>query len=237
MSDLIIILDTETTGQDPETCALVELAWATYHLDHGLVDARSILVDPGAGAEVPDVVGIDAGMAHEYGTTAWVAVLEMDRDALNGEGALAYVAHNAGFDARVIERHQPDEAEGSESMRRWVCTYRDIEWPLGNRSLNETAISHGVGVVSAHRALDDVMTLVRLHDAVRGMGHDLRAMYARAMAPRVRCVARVSYDDRQQAKDAGFTWDGERREWWRAVIADEVDAFVEALPFRCHVAR
>lgn len=229
MNDIIIILDTETTGPDPETCALVELAWATYHLDHGLVDARSILVDPGEGAEVPDVVGIDAGMARGHGWRAAVAVRKLDAVATGP----IYVAHNAGFDARVVERHDADDV----ADRRWVCTYRDIEWPLGNRSLNETAISHGVGVVSAHRALDDVMTLVRLHDAVRGMGHDLRAMYARAMAPRVRCVARVGYDDRQQAKDAGFAWDGERREWWRAVVADEVDAFVEALPFRCHVAR
>lgn len=234
MSDLIIILDTETTGPDPDTCALVELAWAAYHLDHGLVDARTILVDPGADAEVPDVVGIDAGMAHELGETAAHAVsCLVDAAGVDGEDALAYVAHNAGFDARVIERH---DAGGVES-RRWVCSYRDLEWPLGNRSLNETAISHGVGVVSAHRALDDVMTLVRLHDAVRGMGHDLRAMYARAMAPRVRVVAHVSYDARQQAKDAGFAWDGERREWWRDVVADEVDAVVGALPFRCHVAR
>ncbi len=74
----------------------------------------------------------------------------------------------------------------------------------------------------AHRALTDCDTLARLFTRAHEMGTNLGAMLEKAMRPRVRVVAIVSYDDRLKAREQGFAWDGARKQWWREMPSDEV---------------
>ena len=56
---------------------------------------------------------------------------------------------------------------------------------------------------------------------------DLELHLAEGLEPRRLVVARVSYDQREQAKAAGFRWDPATKEWRRRCSQSEI----EGLPF------
>ena len=82
--------------------------------------------------------------------------------------------------------------------------------------------------MSAHRALADCLILARLFERVVELGHDVREMLRRGLEPKATYQAMVSYGDRELAKTAGFTWDGEAKRWTRRLAAEDV----KGLPFR-----
>lgn len=212
---LVTIIDTETSSLDPKTGELLEVGAALWSVTHrSLVHASSWLFR----AERNDaqaVNGIPLVMAQEFGQQTFPRGLVEWAAASD-----AVLAHNAAFDRQWLP-----QVEG-----RWICTCDDIEWPepTTSRSLTAIALAHGVGVVDAHRALADVLTLVRLLEAVSKRGHDVAAMLERGLRPKGTFKALVSYDDREQAKAAGFRWDAPSKSWLRTMALDDAGR----LPFR-----
>ena len=206
----LAILDLETTSLDPATGEIIEAAVCLFDVDLGrIITARSWLVDTGNANPAEAINGIP-GRLLLHGDSRDFVIREL---ASVGYGAHAFVAHNAAFDRSWLT-----EIDGSAP---WVCSMSDIEWPRQGtgKSLTSLALSHGVGVVAAHRALDDVLTLARVFERVAEMGHSLPNMIAKAMLPRVVVQAIVSYDEREKAKAAGFSWDGATKRWTKRVLA------------------
>ena len=56
----------------------------------------------------------------------------------------------------------------------------------------------------------------------------LEPLFRRAMRPKVRVVAQVSFEQKDLAKAEGFFWDAARREWYRRMPAEDISK----LPFR-----
>lgn len=214
---LVAIVDTETSGLDPATGELLEVAYAVYSLEHGLVSAGSVLVAAEANA-ASGVNGIALELVQDHGVSrsiasTWVGGASLEADTI--------VAHNADFDRQWLpELHD----------RPWICTCNDVTWPepVQSRSLTSIALAHGVGVVDAHRALTDVMTIVRLFDALRKRGVDLAALLAQGLRPKATFRALVSYDDREKAKAAGFRWEGATKSWLRKMAIEDA----KTLPFK-----
>ena len=138
--------------------------------------------------------------------------------------SIAMVAHNASFDASFInhDTHHRGYLEAA-ARKPWVCSMRHIEFPKKSpdRKLTSIALAHGVGIVSAHRAMSDCDILARLFTRVHEMGHDLNELMRLAMRPRVIVQALVDYHDRQKAKDAGFDWDGDSKTWTKEVVKED----------------
>lgn len=213
----LAILDTETTGKDPKTGHLLEVAIGMLDTVTGrLIDAESrlVCVEPiVVGSETNPAVEINGipdellGFGWEPGqVAAWLFARAQKADVI--------VAHNAEFDRAWV----PD------LKKPWVCSCDDIEWPRpsGSRSLVALALSHGIGVVYAHRALSDVLTLAHLFERAHEMGSDLDAMVRRAMRPKGMFQALVSYDDREAAKNAGFRWEPEAKRWVKRMFLEDV---------------
>ena len=212
----VAILDTETSGLDPKTGELLEVAVALWSLDLGLIRAGSIPVRAEANPAMA-VNGIPLALVHNWGWTqeaaqAWLTTMTAGADVL--------VAHNADFDRQWL----PD------LKRPWVCTCNDVTWPepVQSRSLAAIALAHGVGVVDAHRALTDVMTIVRLFGAIQARGYSVRALLEQGLRPKATFRALVTYDDREKAKQAGFRWEGATKSWLRTMAIEDA----EKLPFR-----
>jgi DNA polymerase-3 subunit epsilon len=132
------------------------------------------------------------------------------------------VAHNASFDRSFLESNGLDLAKHFDVP--WICSMSQIDWPRasGSKSLLATALAHDVAVTVAHRALADCQILARLFERCAELGSDLQVMLTRALRPSSRYVAQVSYDNRQQAKDAGFVWSApEAPKCWSRIVADE----------------
>jgi DNA polymerase III alpha subunit (gram-positive type) len=220
----VLIFDVETTGVDPSVDQVIEVAACLYDLEIGcaIESYASLLRADSNPAERINGIPASALVDARHSIEVWRRVLEL------AEASDVVVAHNAEFDRSFVR------AAGIASIadRNWCCTRSDFLWDAGGegggRKLVEIVLAYGLGVSSAHRASADVDMMVRLFTRLKERGVDLPEMFKRAARPKKRFVAMVSFEMKHLAKEAGFAWNPERREWWRMMCPDDV----EALGFR-----
>lgn len=150
----IRIIDAETTGIDPETDKVCEIAAIDLNANGTISNAFNTLVDPGKPIpyHVSAVTGIiDADVAGK-------PTIEQVIEPL--KGATYYVAHNADFDAKFMTPYLGDV--------KWFCTYKAALrlWPDAVSHSNQS-IRYMLGLVDPlgvkrseidpHRALSDVL--------------------------------------------------------------------------------
>lgn len=209
----VLIVDVETTGLDLKSDGLCEIGAVLYDTDKGALCELSFIV---ASTRPPaEVTGIEPGIELSLGLGAsalqmWESV-QMEADI--------YAAHNAPFDRGFLSTSITYGKMLGD--KPWVCTMRDVAWPKSKpTNLASIALAHGLGVATAHRALADCRLLSRLFDVMRAQGV-LGEMLAAAMVPRSTFAASVRYEDRDKAKDAGFTWEPSRKRWTKRMSDDE----------------
>lgn len=218
----LLIVDTETTGTDPETDQIVEIGAVLYDCataapvacKSALVRAEANPAEPHNGISVAALAGpwcIEPGQVR-----AFLRSVELGADPI-------YVAHNAEFDRSFL----PGIGE------RWICTWADATWPRVSGetgSLTSIALAYGCGVVRAHRAIEDCLTLAAVLTRVAEIEGGLDAWLFRATEPKRELAIELPTDANQCAKDAGFRWDGERTLWVRRVAESRADEFITGLP-------
>lgn len=220
----IAIIDTETTGLDPRTDKLLEVGAVLFSLKYGsVIHCASVLVDNGLPADFSrdseKVHGIPMDML-----SAGESVDKADRMVRwIASGADAFVAHHADFDREWL-------FEETAASKPWICTCNDITWPNAgdSRKLVDIALANGVGVVDAHRALTDCLTIARVLTRLHKDGVDLAALLAPGLRPKSTYISLAGFDEKDLVKANGFRWAPNERVWWRK-MADEDAA---ALPFR-----
>jgi len=214
------LLDTETTGMNPASDRTIEVAVMLFDLKHAqpVISFASLIKGEADNAAFP-VNGIPAAMLPEARESerVWAAVRWVI------EPAAVIVAHNSDFDRQFT----PDLG------KPWVDSESDIIWPgsqKGGRggSLSHLALSMGVGVASAHRAMCDVDTLSRILTRLAEKGHDLEAMLMHAMRPKAMFHSLAPFEQKDIVKEAGFRWDPDRKVWWRRMAIDDA----KELPFK-----
>lgn len=152
-----IILDTETTGKEPDACEITEIAMVEMFFDDkGLVGFGEVfhqLNEPKEPipAEVTEITGITNEMVkgHKIDSAAVAAFKE---------GCEFVVAHHASFDRQVCERNLP---EAGFDRDPWRCSWKEIDWEARAKragSLEMLALSEGY-VYGAHRAETDCYAL------------------------------------------------------------------------------
>lgn len=216
----ILLLDTETTGTD-DGAVCIEVAVALYDIQLAAVTrtySSLIQADSNAAEHINGIAPALLANA-PIPQAVWAGVAKF---AAHAE---AIVAHGAEFDKRFV----PSSATNGLP---WICSCNDLEWsrPSSSKSLVSIALAHGVGVSSAHRAFADVDVLARLLTRVHEMGADLEALLARGLRPKARFViAERGFDAARNAlaKQHGFWFDYDTKEWVRTMAIEDVSA----LPF------
>lgn len=210
--ETLLIVDTETTGLDPAADSLCEVGAILFSVPHRAVIQQVSFLLPIDNNPVQAINGIIPELA------TWRAPLHalplfLEMASLSD----AFLAHNAEFDRQWIE---PLLTPALRSLP-WICTCEGIRWPglRLNPSLLELALAYGVPVWAAHRALTDCTYLAH----VLARDPDLEAHLLQGLEPRRMVVAQVSYDDREQAKAAGFRWDPAAKQWSRRCSQSEID--------------
>ena len=226
----LVIVDTETTGLDPERHQLLEVGAVLFDCVTGtVVEAGSWLIAGPDDNPIEVLNGIPNAVLHDGWRCPRLEVVQIVQTlaelGAQVRGQSYYLAHNAAFDRRWL----PELTD-----RGWICTLTDVRWPRlfkGSGSQLEIATAYGVAVQSAHRALSDCLTMAevlrRLHEAEGG----LEEWLAEATEDKVTVQALVSYAKREQAKSRGFRWDPNRKAWWVKVGASKLEAYQEQLPF------
>jgi DNA polymerase-3 subunit epsilon len=245
----VLLVDVETSGISwDEGARVIEVAAALFDTKYAaVIESFSSLIRHHSNEAEP-INGIPAVLLLEQGADpeqVWDRFLRLSVEAE------CFCAYNEAFDRGFVTRSLGTDAvidhasiiENWDPDKPWVDAMSDIPWGVsGSKALTAVALGLGLGVASAHRAMVDVELMARcfarLHERLylqhlegspqRHDGDFLGPIFRLGMRPKVRVVAKVSYDARQAAKDAGFQWDAERREWWRMMAKEDI----EGLPFR-----
>ncbi len=214
--EVLLIIDTETTGLDPETSQCVEVGSILFHVHSRSILAQNSFLIPVENNPAEPINKIPSEITRlsqpwEEGVKYFQALLDRSD---------AVVAHNASFDRKWFGiKPLPAIA------KPWICSMEDIAWPLDLQlkprpSVRDLAIAHEVPVWTAHRALTDCIYLVE----VLRRCIDLETLLKRALEPRSLVKALVSYDQRNLAKDAGFRWnDPVKGSWTRRLSKREIE--------------
>jgi DNA polymerase-3 subunit epsilon len=217
----VLIIDTETSGLD-DAAQIIEVGAILYSVENQCTLQEVATLLPALKNDAEAVNRIKTAALTEIELTRSVSFALETLFAMS-KAADSYVAHNAEFDSRLVfgdSRFLP------LASLPWLCTMSDFKWPLAIReqgSLINLALDHGIGVGSAHRALTDCRLIASLFDR---MG-DLPAMFAVAMRPKALFQALVPFERKDEAKAAGFKWNGTDRTWTRRMAVEDATA----LPF------
>ncbi len=228
--DRILIVDTETTGLNPNTDQVIEIGAILYSVKHQTTIEPFSTPLPAQSNPAEHINRIKPALLMEV--TAEDAQRGVQRIVEMATRAEVIVAHNAEFDKKWfgLSKNGKSTLPALLNFRGealpWVCTCNDFKWPRQTRSgqsLLELAAAHDIGVFGIHRALTDCQLIAALFDR---MGN-LQAMFEKALRPKALFKALVSYANREQAKQAGFRWNLERKRWERKMALDDT----KELPF------
>ena len=236
----ILGLDLETTSLDTRSCAVREIGLCLWDTDlHTAVDIRSFFVRDVESPEydeylVCDTVShINKEMIAEFGIEAPVALEVLDRAAQKADIILAANGH--AYDHPVCDSFNSRYGSVWPLETEWWDLMEDIPFPshIRYRNLMYLAAAHGFLNPFPHRALFDVMTMLKVFDV-----YDIDVVTEYARSPWVAVVANVSYQKKDLAKNERFYWKGSTKQWYKNFKLCEIESGgfdMNSLPFSCDI--
>lgn len=223
----LLIIDTETNKiNDPK---IIEISVALYQvsdniLETGIINQISTLIPFEGEKEIADINDITSELA-QFSLTYQEKVIDLIKIiAKDSDYAIAF---NAEFDAPLVNSLL-------ETNLNWICAMKDINWGYykENFKLTDLALWLGIGVSFVHRAGDDVRLLCECFNRRKEM---LPEMITNAIeyanSPLVEVIAKVSFEDKDKAKSAGFFWDANRKIWFKKLRQIEAEKLIPSLNF------
>ncbi len=206
----IAIVDTETSGLNPQHDTIIELAIMLVIVDEdneviGHVGPFSWLQDPGRELDPRITLLTGLGAQHLQGR-------EINDPFAFGllDRADLIAAHNSKFDLAFIERRYPNLAG-----RAWACSCSEIDWlKLGFEGRSQSVLlAHAGWFSAAHRAAADVWALFwLLQHRQRGPGestartHLARLLEASARTTVMVQAQRAPYAKKDLLRARGYHW-------------------------------
>lgn len=197
----LVALDTETTGTDPETDRVVQIA-AGWSEGVGYWLCRPHLVNPGVPipAEVTAVHGItDEMVADRPGPEESLRLVRMGLERAADQGH-PVVGHNLAFDLTLLDRecrrHLGEPLpEGLIVLDTLVLFWR-FSRTTGSRTLSKLAERHGI-IFPAHDAGADALASLRLLHILAEQDDTLALIPAKALHE-----AQIGWDAQRQEQAA-----------------------------------
>lgn len=219
-----IVLDTETTGLEPNEDKVIQLAMIkVLYDDDGIVeitdDVFDQMEDPGAPLD-PKITRL-TGITDEQ-----LKGQKIDRDAVRAfiEGVDLFIAHNAAFDRKFMEKGFKECGFDKVS---WACSIRDVDWEaraVGSPKLELLVHSRGY-VYPAHNAQADIRaTAFILNENFDQETSAMSDILESLDRPHVMVMATgLPFGRQDPLKNAGFKWSPDRggdagdKCWWITV--------------------
>lgn len=229
---LVLGLDFETTGLDPEKDRVVEVGLALWDTvlrrPAAMID---FFVDPGPyiddqrWAEAEAIHLIPRGLVRKFGMSEKDAVKRINSMALQAE---FIVAHNGtDFDALFYAAMGRRNTDEDLAFRPWVDTRIDVPEPM-NGKLVCIAAQRGFLNPFPHNALSDVLTMLRVLDS-----YDFAKVLERARVPNMLVEFVGPFASKDHAKQNGFYWNGydkarPTKQWLKRIKATDFEAEARA---------
>lgn len=234
----LIGLDLETTGLNTGEDRITELGIVLWDSDekapilmrqYFLIDdgIREKLKNPDTVAMIKRVCGLTPSILEEFGLVPGMALAELEYLCKDHKPDFV-VAHNGeNFDRPFTYAELTRHSVTSDNFRRvpWLDTRADIPFASEpeSRKLKHLALDCGFINPFAHRAVFDVLTMLRV------LSHyPLEDVIAYSKVPFITVRAVVSYDDREKAKARRYSWEklGERvyqKQWIKKLKLDKLE--------------
>lgn len=221
---LLLGLDFETTGLDTKTCDVIEVGAVLWDPTRRvpLAMMSEFVSGPIVPSEITEITGI-----HQVDLLLGQPIAAVRSSLLSlVEKANFIVAHNGtNFDRPIFERMINDKV-------RWIDTSVDVPYPkhMTTRKLSHLAAEHGFANPFSHRAVFDVMTMLRVLSQ-----YDIGPIIELSALPALTVVAEVSYDDREKVKARGYRWDGAKRRWSKIMKQPQLEKEIAEAGFKVRV--
>ncbi len=208
----LLIIDTETTGLDPQNDQCVEVGAILFHVLSRSVLAQQSFLIPVESNQAEHINHIPADISRL--SQPWQQGLIYLNELIDSADIL--VAHNAAFDREWFGKYPLPKV-----AKRWLCSMEDIRWPKERQlrvrpSVRDLALAYEIPVWSAHRALTDCIYLSEVFRRC----DDLESLIDQGLEPRKLMRAEVSYEERHLAKLAGFSWNNPIPKAWTKRLSE-----------------
>jgi DNA polymerase III subunit epsilon len=232
---LILGLDFETSGVNPEECRAIEAGLCLWDVERRRAVKQidffikpDIIISPEDWAEVTPVHGITQELIDLYGVMDQEALVEINNYALQAE---AVVAHNGTLFDKLLHEAWNRRYGFQQPPAGWIDTRLDVKEPLVGKLIC-IAAQKGFLNPFPHQALSDVNTMLRILDE-----EDLAAVVARSRIPNIYIEALVSFDRKDEAKDRGYFWNGYKpvkptKQWLKMIKECDFEKEAAEAPFR-----
>ena len=222
-----IFLDTETTGLDPQTDAIIELAMVPFEFDsegniYRVLPAYDALQDPGR--PIPEIAKTITGISDEM--VAGQAI-DLAQVATMLAEAVIVIAHNARFDRLVAEKLLDDFKNIS-----WACTIADVNWnEEGVEGVKLEFLAYKYGFFfEGHRATIDCQAGIEILSKRLPVSGEavLKRLLENARRTDIRLWAEgAPFEKKDELRKRGYRWspggDGKRKAWYRDVSESQLD--------------
>ena len=208
----LLIVDTETTGLDPQRDQCLEVGVILFDVPGRQVLAQQSFLLPVETNAAEAINHIPASATQL--PQPWRPAVDYLQALLDAADVL--VAHNAAFDRQWFGLgHLPP------TDKPWLCSMEDMCWPADRQlrsrpSVRDLALAYEIPVWAAHRALTDCIYLAEVFRRCE----DLEQLIERGLEPRQLMRAQVSYDNRHLARDAGFRWNEPVKGAWARRLSE-----------------
>lgn len=221
-----VVVDTETTGVNPEQDAIIELGMVFFEYDPetGLAYQVTDVFDE---LEYPNRPIPPESTAVHGITDAMVAGKTINDEAVAQllDGVSIVIAHNAKFDRVFLEKRLPIFA-----TLPWACTFAQIDWHgegVGSAKLDYIAYTYGF-FYDAHRAEIDCFALLEILQQPLPKSNQLvlktllDALHEKSFTI---YALKSAFETKDILKGRGYRWNGEKKSWHTTVSGN--DAILE----------
>lgn len=211
----VLFYDFETNSLNTENCAALELGAILWDFKHGrMLGSFSYIIYsdmPPLFKEITDINGITDGMVKASPVNVDKA---LERFIELSDQSDYHCAHNGlNFDKPILDRLLREKSKPAIDVKL-IDTRIDIDYPKActSVSLQNLAKFHGIAAPFPHSALCDCETMLQLL-----MEYDIGHAAKRAEISTLKVWAEVTYDTRELAKERRYTFDRNRKEWYKLI--------------------
>ena len=226
-----VVVDTETTGINPDKDAIIELGMVLFEFDpetgcaYRVLDTFDQLEDPGF--PVPPASTAVHGISDEM-----VAGQRINDEEVAAflDGVSLVIAHNSKFDRVFLEKRLP-----VFETRPWGCSFAQVDWSgegIGSAKLDYISYKYGF-FYEAHRAEGDCFALLEiLQQPLPKSGELVLKSILNSLGQKSYQVFATGspFETKDILKARSYRWDGDKKCWHTTVVGDDaIKAEVEWL--------
>ena len=222
-------IDVETTGLEVSTNEITEVGLVIWDTELKapvwMFSAMRKELKTAITEEITKLTGLTDDLIQDWGESdAYIQEhITKFSNAVN-----CYMAHNAGFDRAFMLKHY------ETAKKPWVCSASHVAYPEkvgASRSLNVLAYEHNFINPWRHRAVTDVLTMLKvatnynIHAAVEKSQEKVAVLHADF---RWGCAGFERI--KEEVKERRFYWKPNTKRWIKELPLSEAEAYIGACP-------